>query len=117
MRNGFANWVTPVLLMLQLVLGMQWQVAYANMDTAYDASGVDARHCPDHPPAPSAHSNLFHKHVCCGSVDCQCQGAQSPAVIHLPLVGVVSFGSVLLPCQDARPPVARTNELFRPPIA
>jgi hypothetical protein len=134
MRNGLANWVTAVLLMFQLVLGLQWQVAHADMDPAYaEASGVDARHCPDHPShgltnderrvagastgAPSAHTNPVHGHDCCGSVDCQCHGAQSPAVLNLPLGGVVGLGSLLLPSFDARPPVARTNELFRPPIA
>jgi hypothetical protein len=118
MRSRFANWVTPVLLMFQLVLGMQWQVAHANMDAAYaEASGVDARHCPDHPTgALSAHSNLVHGHDCCGSLDCQCHGAQSPAAQNLPLGSVVGFGSLLLPSLDARPPVARSNELFRPPI-
>jgi len=115
MRNGLANWVTAVLLMFQLVLGLQWQVAHAGMNGAYaEASGADAKHCSDH---PSAHPSPVHGHDCCGSLDCQCQGAQSPAVLHLPLVGVVGFGSLSLPCQDARPPVARTNELFRPPIA
>lgn len=120
MRNGLANWMTTVLLMFQLVLGMQLQVAHANVDPAEGrSSGVDARHCPDHPSqgAPSAHTEPVHKHDCCSSVDCQCHGAQSPAAFHLTLVGVVGFGSLLLPSLDARPPVARTNELFRPPIA
>jgi len=57
--NRSTNWVIAALLMLQLVISMQWQVAHANM----------------------------------GPPERQAKG------------------------MDARPPVARTNELFRPPIA
>jgi hypothetical protein len=118
MRNRLSNWVTIGLLMFQLVLGMQWQVAHAGMDPAYgEATGGDARHCPDHPSQPSAHTSPLPGHDCCGSMDCQCHGAQSPAVLDLPLGRVVGFCSLLLPSFDARPPVARANELFRPPIA
>ena len=48
-RNRLANCVLAVLLMVQLVIGMQWQVAHANMDAPeLQASGMDAQHCPDH---------------------------------------------------------------------
>src|ERR1700730_13929433 len=76
-RNRSANWVIAALLMLQLVIGMQWQVAHANMAAPErQASGMDARHCPDHPSkdlrtderrgaaaptsAPSSHNNPAH---------------------------------------------------------
>jgi hypothetical protein len=108
MRNRPANWVIPVLLMFQLVIGVQWQVAHANIaPPERQVSGVDARNCPGH----------AHKHDCCGSLDCQCHCAQAPAVLNLSSARVVGSASFLLPLFDARPPVARTNELFRPPIA
>jgi hypothetical protein len=113
-RNRSTNWVITALLMLQLVIGMQWQVAHANMaPPERQASGMDARHCPDHP----SKDVLAHKHDCCGSLDCQCHGAQGPGALDLPLASVACSASLLLPFFDARPPVARTNELFRPPIA
>jgi hypothetical protein len=122
------------LLMLQLVIGMQWQVARANMSPPErQASGVDARHCPDHPSkdlrteerrgaqastsALASHNNPAHHHDCCGSLDCQCQGAQGAGALDLPVASVDGSASFLLPFFDARSPVARTNELFRPPIA
>jgi hypothetical protein len=132
-HNRLANWLIAAPLMLQLVIGMQWQVAHANMAPPEQASGMDAQHCPDHPSkdsrtgegrgvgastsAPSSHHNPVHNHDCCGSVDCQwCHGAQGPGVLGLPTVSAVRSSSVLLPFINARPPVARTNELFRPPI-
>jgi hypothetical protein len=131
-RNRSTHWVIAALLMLQLVIGMQWQVAHANMPPPErQASGVDTRHCPDHPSkdlgtderrgagaqtsAPSSQNKPAHTHDCC--VDCQCHGAQGPGVLDLPLASVVGSASFLPPFFDARSPVARTNELFRPPIA
>ena len=111
MRNRPLNWVTTALLLFQLSIGMQWQAANANMASLEpqasgldQASGMDARHC---------HT---HKHDCCGSLDCQCQGAQGSVVVAPPLASVVLFASFLLPLVNARLPVAHTNELFRPPI-
>ena len=134
MRNRFGNWVIAALLMFQLVIGMQWQVAHADMaPPERQASGMDTRHCPGHASksrtdgrgagaltsASPAHgtSAPAHKHDCCGSLDCQCHCAQAPGVLNLPLASVFCSPSFLLPFFDARPPVARTNELFRPPIA
>jgi hypothetical protein len=133
MRNRPANWVTTALLMLLLAIGLQWQVAHAiAAPPEWQASGMDARHCATHPSkdsrtderrgagastnAPSSHNHPAHTH-CCGSLDCQCQFAQGPAVLDLPLSRVVLCASFLLPFVNARPSVARTNELFRPPIA
>jgi hypothetical protein len=133
-RNRLANWVLAVLPMVQLVIGMQWQVAHADVAAPeLQASGVDAQHCPDHPSkasrtgerrdagastsVSSSHDNPVHHHDCCGSLDCQCHGAQGPGVLDVPLAGAVGAASFLPPFFDARPPVARTNELFRPPIA
>jgi hypothetical protein len=126
--------VIAALLMFQLIIAMQWQVAHANMvPPERQASGADARHCPDHPSkdsgidkrrgpgastsASSSNDSPVHKHDCCGSLDCQCYCGQGPGVLDLPLASVVCSTSSLLPFFDARPPVARANELFRPPIA
>jgi hypothetical protein len=133
-RNRPANWVTTALLLLQLAIGLQWQVARAiAAPPEWQASGMDARHCPAHPSkdsrtderrgagastgAPSSHNETVHKHDCCGSLDCQCHCAQGPGVHYLPLSRVVLSASFLLSFVNARPPVARTNEVFRPPIA
>ena len=109
MRNGLANWVIAVLLMFQLVTGVQWQVAHAD----------ERRGAPASTSVSSLHGTCTpaHKHDCCGSLDCQCHCAQAPAVLNLYSARVVGSDSFLLPSFDARPPVARTNELFRPPIA
>jgi hypothetical protein len=107
MCNRFGNWVIAAFLMFQLAIGMQWQVAHADMAASErQTSGVDAGHCPGHAA-----------HDCCGSNDCQCHCAQGPAVLDLSPASAVCSASLLLPVFDARPPVARTNELFRPPIA
>jgi len=133
-RNKLANWVIAALLMLQLVSGLQWQAAHASVGSPErQSSSVDARHCPPHASkdsridegrgggastsAPSSHDNRVHKYDCCGSQGCQCHGAQSPAVLDLPLASAFFPGSFILPFFGPRLPVARTNELFRPPIA
>jgi hypothetical protein len=136
MRNRLANWVIAVPLMFQLVIGVQWQVAHANIaPPERQVSEVDARNCPGHvskdsrtderrgarasTSASSFHGTCTpaHKHDCCGSLDCRCHCAQATAVLNLSSARVVGSASFLLPLFDARPPVARTNELFRPPIA
>src|SRR5260370_16388366 len=134
MHNRLTNRVIAALLMFQFVIAMQWQVAQANMaPPERQASGIYARHCPGHPSqdsrtderrgagastsASSSHNIPARKHDCCGSLDCQCYCAQGLGVPDLPLPTAVCSASKLLPLFDARPPVARTNELFRPPIA
>ena len=135
MRNRFGSWAIAALLMFQLVIGMQWQVAHADMaPPERQPSGMDASHCPSHASKDSrtderggpvsttaspSHvtSAPAHKHDCCGSLNCQCHCAQAPGVLNLPLTSVVCSASLPLPSFDARPPVARTNELFRPPIS
>jgi hypothetical protein len=126
--------MTTALLLLQLAIALQWQVAHANMvPPERRASGSETRHCPSHQPkdsrtderdgagtstsAPSSQNNPAHGHSCCGSLDCQYHCAQAPGVLHLPLASIALSASFLLPFVDALPPVARTNELFRPPIA
>jgi hypothetical protein len=117
MCTRFGNWVIAALLMFQLAIGMQWQVAHPDMAASErQTSGVDAGHCTGH-ASSHATSTPVHKHDCCGSNDCQCHCAQGPAVLNLSPASAVCSTSLLLPVFDARPPVARTNELFRPPIA
>jgi hypothetical protein len=50
-------------------------------------------------------------------LDCQCHGAQGSGARELPLAGIVCSASFVQPVFVTRPPVARTDELFRPPIA
>jgi len=134
MRNRPANWVITALLMLQLAIGLQWQVAHAAAAPPEpQMNGMEAGHCPGHQPkdsrtvegggagasssAPSSRDNPANEHDCCRSVGCQCHYAQSPGVLDLPRTSAAFSTLLLLPVFDARPPVARTNRLFRPPIA
>jgi hypothetical protein len=122
------------LVMFQLAIGLQWQVAQAVVTPPErQMNGTEAGHCPTHPSkdsrtgrehgagasttsAPSSHHNPAQKHDCCRSLGCQCHCAQSPGVLDLSLAGAAPASSLLLPVFDARPPVVRTTELFRPPI-
>jgi len=136
MRNGPANWVITALLMLQLAVGLQWQVANAaTVPPERQKNGMETGHCPGHghqsrdsrtvegggagasTSAPSSHDNPANKHECCRSVGCQCHYAQSPGVLGLPRTSAALSALLLSPVFDAQPPVARTNKLFRPPIA
>jgi hypothetical protein len=140
MRNRPANWVITALLMLQLAIGLQWQVAQAvaaptePQMNGMQAGGMQAGHCPGHQSkdsrtvegggsgastsAPFSHDDPADKHDCCRSVGgCQCHYAQSPGALDLPRTSITFSALLLLPVFDARPPVARTNKFFRPPIA
>jgi hypothetical protein len=134
MPDRSANWVLTALLMLQLALGLQWQAAHAAAAPPEpQTGGMEAGHCPGHQPkdsrpvdgggagastsAASSHDNPANKHDCCRSVGCQCHDAQSPAVLDLPRTSAAFSALLLLPVFDAQLPVARTNRLFRPPIA
>jgi hypothetical protein len=116
MRNKPANWVIPALLMLQFAIGLQWQVAHAvAASPERQMNGMQAGHCPGHQSKDSR--SVDDKHDCCRSLGCQCDYAQSPLVLAAPRASAAFSALLLLPVLDARPPVARTNELFRPPIA
>ena len=134
MRNRPANWVITALLMLQLAIGLQWQVAHAvGAPPERQMNGMEAGHCPGHQSkdsrddagggtgastsAPSSHDNPAHKHECCHSLGCQCDYAQSPVVLDLLRARAGFSALLLLPAFDTRSPVTRTNEFFRPPIA
>src|SRR5207302_2625648 len=80
------------------------------------ASGIEAKHCPDHPSkdskadkgsraatstsAPSSHHGPAPKHDCCSSLGCLCHCAQSPGVLNLSLASVVLSSPCLLPFVD-----------------
>jgi hypothetical protein len=132
MRNRPANWVITALLMVQLAIGLQWQAAHAAAAPERQMNGMKAGHCASHQSndsstiqggagastsAPPSHHNPANKHDCCRSLGCQCHYAQTPAVPGLLRVSAAYSAFLLLPVFDARLPVARTNELFRPPIA
>jgi hypothetical protein len=133
MRNRRGNWVIA-LLMFQLAIGLQWQVAHAVVvPPERQMNSMEAGHCPGHRSkdsradegrgagastnAPSSHDDSANKYDCCRSLGCQCHYAQSPGVLDLPRTSAAFSAVFLLPVFESRPPVARTNELFRPPIA
>jgi hypothetical protein len=132
-RNRSANWVIAALVIFQLAIGLQWQTAQAVVaPPEREMNGMGAGDCPDHSskdsradqersagaPAstPPSHHNPATKHDCCRSLGCQCH-AQSPGMLDLPRAGAALSSTLQLPILDTRPPVARSNELFRPPIA
>jgi len=121
MRTRPANWMIAASLMLQLAIGLQWQLAHAAVVPAQrQVNGTDAGHCPGHAgrltSAPSSHVNPAGKHDCCRSQGCQCHSAQSPVLLDLAWTRADS-ALPPLPVVDARRAVARTTEFFRPPIA
>ena len=133
-RNRTANWLISALLMFQLAIGLQWQTAQAVMAQAEPQTyGMKASHCPTYlsenvrtdqthgakspTSAPSSHNHPAGKQDCCRSQGCQCHCAQSPMGFARTLVRPAPSPSVLLPILTARPPVARSSERFRPPIA
>jgi hypothetical protein len=133
-RNRPANWAIAALLIFQLAIGLQWQTAQAVVvPLEREMNGTGAGDCPDHSSKDSraeqersaraptstlpSHHNPANKHDCCRSLGCQCHCAQSPGTLDVPLVGAALFPTLQVPNLDARPPLARSNELFRPPIA
>jgi len=51
MPDKSANWVLTALMMLQLALGLQWQVAHAAAAPPEPQTrGMEAGHCPGHQP-------------------------------------------------------------------
>jgi len=130
-RNRSTNWVVTALLMFQLAIGLQWQMAQADAVTPdQQTSRTEAGRCPTHQAKNSrgnattstsslpSHKSRAPTHDCCHSQGCQCECAQSTGVIlHLARASVAPSFSLSLPVFDARPPVTRMNEFFRPPIA
>ena len=130
MRNRPTTWVIAALLMLQLALPFQAAHAasalpehplreaglcpgHQSTDSTIDKGGVYGASTS----APSSHDNPAKKHDCCHSLDCQCHSAQSPGALNPPPTRITFPSLDLLPTFDALPPVARTAEFFRPPIA
>jgi hypothetical protein len=133
-RNRPASWAIAALAIFQLAIGLQWQTAQAVVASPErQMDGMEAEHCPDHwtkdsgteqgrsadarTSAPASHHNPANKQDCCRSLGCQCHCAQSAGALDLPLAGAALSSTLQLPVFDALPPVARINELFRPPIA
>jgi hypothetical protein len=116
------------LVMFQLAIGLQWRlmqavVAPGQMAAGHCAAhahpdlGKDTRHGGEAASASSAPQMPGTQHDCCRSLGCQCHCVPSPVMAALTLAGPAFSVSFRVPVFDARPPVARTNELFRPPIA
>ena len=126
MRNRTADWMIAALLILQFAIGSPWQAAHATaVLPERSMSGMEAGHCPGHPSndltidqgGKSSHDNPAKNHDCCRSLGCQCHSAQSPGVFNLPPTREAFSSLEFLPAFNARPPVTRTTEFFRPPIA
>ena len=134
MRRSPVGWVITALLMFQLAFGLQWQVARAvEVPPEQPTSGMEGGHCPAHQAKrsgadegldantstspQSSHNHAAPKHDCCRSLGCQCHCAQSPGVLDFPRAGAPVSSSFFSSICDARPPVSRTNDFFRPPIA
>ena len=122
------------LLMLQLAIGLPWQAVHAGSALPeHPIGGMQAGHCPGpqsndltidedsgsgaSTSAPPSHDNPAKNHDCCRSLGCQCHSSQSQGALDLPPTHVAFSSLEVLPVFDARPPVTRTNEFFRPPIA
>jgi hypothetical protein len=130
MRRTPLNLLTIALLMFQLAIGLQWQVAYAeDVPAEQGTNAVPGEHCKSHAAKAAAREiqgaqtrgplfskKAFGKHDCCRSAGCQCHCAQYLATLNLP-VAKPHLPSAPLPAFNLRAPATRTDELFRPPIA
>lgn len=119
-KSRYFKAVVLVLLALQLVIGLQFQVARAasvRVTMPPVAGSVEQSHCPTH----SAHGTDQHApmgtHDCCHASACQCHCVYTPAAIALPaLANIVTSDSIpsLASAQFVAP---RIDEFLRPPIA
>jgi len=117
MRNLPATWAIAAMMMLQLAVGLAWQTVHAASALAeHPISGMETSQCPGHQSTDSR-DHPAKKHDCCLSLGCQCHSAQSLGALIPPPTHAAFSSLHLLPSFDARPPVARTTEFFRPPIA
>lgn len=115
------------LVMFQLAIGLQWKQAQAGAA----AGEVAAGHCAAHAHAAVGKATRLGggvssasstqqipgtQHDCCRSPGCQCHCVQTPVMTALTLGSPALSSARRVPVFDARLPVARTNQLFRPPI-
>jgi hypothetical protein len=122
----FSKAVVLVLLALQLVIGLQFQVARAASvhRTMPPAAGAVSQPASDRAqadcPTHSAHGTdnaPMGAHDCCHASACQCNCVYTPAAIALPaLANIVTSDSIpsLASAQFVAP---RIDEFLRPPIA
>jgi hypothetical protein len=123
----FSKAVLLVLLALQLVIGLQLQVARAASvhTTLPPAAGAVSQPASDRAqadcPTHSAHGTDKHApmgtHDCCHASACQCHCVYTPAALALPaLANIVTSDSIpsLASAQFVAP---RIDEFLRPPIA
>jgi hypothetical protein len=113
-----------VALSWQLGFGMQWAYAHAapigpHTQQSLVSAGSGA-HCLFHhasggTPLPQHDSSRIHD--CCALGGCVCHCTHSPLASDLPQVSAAEVCSCLLPAIEARVPIARLDEFFKPPIA
>jgi hypothetical protein len=102
-----------LLLALQLVIGLQFQVARAA--SVHMTSHVQTD-CPDHPAGTDNHAPMG-SHDCCHASACECHCVYTPAAIALPaLANIVTSDSLPL-LASAQFVAPRIDEFLRPPIA
>jgi hypothetical protein len=131
-RRRVPKLIITALLMFQLAIGLQWQVAYAAVSPPERAmSGLQEQPCPSHQArageaqemlgakastgVPFSPHGTFGKYDCCRTSSCQCHCAQPLAALDLPIGGAL-LPSVLLPTLNLRISATRSTEFFRPPI-
>jgi hypothetical protein len=132
MRHRLARSILVTLLTVQLGFGLQAHVAYAAAPApAGSLSESHSEHCPTHSSADATSSQVLgtvvnhasgerlhhHRHDCCGSLGCQCFGAQDALTRGLPSVTAMCATLRLNPSLVAPHPLVRATEFFRPPIA
>ncbi len=118
-----------LLLAFQLALGGYGPAAQASMPAP--ASG--SAHCSHQampattPVTPSLHTEPegagasqhqvpLHKHGCCGSMSCQCQGASTPISADVAILAHPIGPNLLIQAVPTLSPAWRIDEPLRPPI-
>lgn len=132
MRHRLARSILVTLLTVQLGFGSQAHVAYAAVAAPGGSlSNSHSEHCPTHNSADATSNQVLgaavnhasgerlrhSPHDCCGSLGCQCFGAQG-ALTGEPLAVSATCATLRLkPSLVASHPLVRATEFFRPPIA
>jgi hypothetical protein len=102
-----------VVLALQLVIGLQLQVARAASVHMTMQVQTD---CPTHPAGTDNHAPMG-THDCCHASACQCHCVYTPAAIALPALANIMTSDSIPSFDSAQFGAPRIDEFLRPPIA